>query len=134
VFVLVFTFDTGVFRAGVTVHGIVNVLLACLVWVRYVIYLIWRANKINFLLCVIVLSIEAPDKYRSSVCSRRSIFYKRLVFQNKRHKRLIHTVVIGVNFNGTMWVLGKTLLLKNILNNSTVFEELLFVSLKCSAK
>jgi len=40
VFVLVFTFDTGVFRAGVTVHGIVNVLLACLVWVRYVIYLI----------------------------------------------------------------------------------------------
>jgi hypothetical protein len=30
-------------------------------------------------------------------------------------------------------MLGKILLLKNILNNSTVFEELLFVSLKCSA-
>jgi len=29
-------------------------------------------------------------------------------------------------------MLGKTLLLKNISNNATVFEELLFVSLKCS--
>jgi len=28
---------------------------------------------------------------------------------------------------------GKTLLLKNVLNNSTLFEELLFVSLQCSA-
>jgi len=40
VFVFVFTFDTWVGRASVNMHGIVNVLLACLVWVRYAFYVI----------------------------------------------------------------------------------------------